>query len=350
MFFCIKSSNLLKNTARNHFVLLSSKMSLVVIMSEKEISKIPVGISACLLGERVRYDGGHKQSRFCLNHLTEVFEFTSFCPEVAIGMSIPREPIRLVAPIESPRVVGTVTKDLDVTEPLQEYASKVAKDNAHLCGYIFMKNSPSCGLYSTKVYKGEHNLPGKHAGMYARTLRELLPLMPVEEEGRLNDAALRENFIAQVFAYHDWRNQVEHNPTPRGLVEFHSRYKYLIMAHGQLPYKKLGQMVAGSGKGDIHELSREYIKEFMFAIKRPANRKGHANTLFHILGYLREHVKGEVRQEIASSIDDYRNGTVNLAVPVTLLSHYLKFYGSDYINSQAYLQPYAKDLGLRNAI
>ena len=313
-------------------------------------NKIPVGISSCLLGQKVRFDGGHKQSRFCIHHLSRVFEFESFCPEVAIGLPIPREPIRLVAPIENPRVVGTVSKELDVTDDLADYARQVAKQNSHLCGYIFMKNSPSCGLYSTKVYKGVHNLPGKHAGMFARTLRDALPLLPLEEEGRLNDAVLRENFIARVFAYHDWRSHVEKSPTPRLLVEFHSRYKYLVMAHGQVPYKKLGQMVAKAGKGDVTSLCNDYIVEFMAAIRRPANRKGHANTLFHMLGYLRDNVEGEIRQEIASSIDDYRKGVVNLAVPVTLLNHYLKFHGSAYINSQAYLRPYSHDLGLRNAI
>ena len=316
----------------------------------EERSKIPVGISACLLGERVRYDGGHKQSKFCLNHLSRVFEFETFCPEVAIGMTIPREPIRMVAPIDAPRVVGTVSKDLDVTEPLQEYGKKIAAYSENLCGYILMRNSPSCGLYSTKIYKNEHNLPGKYAGMFARTLREENPILPMEEEGRLNDPVLRENFIAQVFAYSDWKKSVAQNPSPRAIVEFHSRYKYLLMAHGQAGYKELGQMVAKVGVSDLSEFCPAYLAKFMAAIARPANRKGHVNTMYHILGYLREQVQGEVRQEIVQMIEDYRKGVTNLSVPVTMLSHYLKFHGSDYINSQAYLEPYAHDLGLRNTI
>ena len=317
---------------------------------DNTLPKIPVGISSCLLGEKVRYDGGHKQSRFCLNHLSKVFEFNPFCPEMAIGLGVPREPIRMVAPIESPRVVGTVTKELDVTEPLKDYGKRVAAENGYLCGYIFMKNSPSCGLYSTKIYKNEHNLPGKHAGMYARTLRDELPLLPIEEEGRLNDAVLRENFVAKVFAYHDWKTHVEPNITPRALVQFHSRYKYLVMAHGQMPYKQLGRMIAKAGIGDVDQVAHDYIHGFMAAISKPANRKGHANTLLHLLGYLRNDVEGVVRQQIVRHIDDYREGVVNLAVPVTLLNHYIDMHGSDYVKSQAYLKPYAHNLGLRNSI
>ena len=315
-----------------------------------ENQKIPVGISACLLGQKVRYDGGHKQSRFCLDHLSHVFEFEAFCPEVAIGMSIPREPIRLVAPIENPRAIGTVSPELDVTDELYAYGNEIAEYSKALCGYILMRNSPSCGLFSTKVYKGEQNLPGKHAGIFARSLREGNPLLPMEEEARLNDPVLRENFIARVFALHDWRKSVQSCPSAKALVGFHSRYKYLIMAHGQVPYKSLGRKVAKAGCGEQDVLLKEYIHEFMTAISKPADRKGHANALYHILGYLRDDVSGELRQEIAAHIESYRKGSVNLVVPMTMLNHYLKFHGSEYIKSQAYLSPYVQDLGLRNSI
>jgi len=318
-------------------------------MSELE-NKIPVGISSCLLGENVRYNGGHTQSKFCLNHLAKVFSFEAFCPEVAIGLGIPREPIRMVGSIEAPRVVGTVTETLDVTDDLVAYGEKIGRYSKALSGYILMKNSPSCGLYSAKIYNGKNNFPGKHAGVFARALRDGNPLLPLEEEGRLNDPRLRENFIARVFALHDWRQQVGGAPTARKLVEFHSRYKYLVMAHGQKPYKLLGQMVARAGLEDIEVLAENYIREFMAAISKLASRKGHANTLYHMLGYLREEVPGTARQELAVTIEDYREGLVNLAVPVTMLKHYLKLYGSDYIKSQAYLEPYAHDLGLRNTI
>lgn len=313
-------------------------------------TKIPVGISSCLLGQEVRYNGGHKQSRFCLNHLSRVFEFHPFCPEVAIGLGVPREAIRMVGDIDTPRVVGTVTKELDVTEPLAEYGVEVAKRNQHLCGYILMKSSPSCGLFSAKVYKNDHPQPGKHAGMFARSLKKELPLLPMEEEGRLNDPRLRENFIARVFAYADWRRSVDAEPTAAKLVAFHSRYKYLVMSHSQAAYKRLGQIVAKAGVGKIEDNVAEYIEQFMQCITRLASRKGHANTMYHLLGYLKQDVEGAERQSIVKSIEDYREGVVNLAVPMALLSHYLKINGSDYVKSQAYLEPHAYDLGLRNAI
>lgn len=313
--------------------------------------KIPVGISSCLLGERVRFDSGHKQSRFCLDHLSRVFEFQGFCPEVAIGLGVPRETIRLVGDLARPRAVGTRTADLDVTDALEAYGAEVGRESQALCGYILMKGSPSCGLFSTKVYNEAGGVwPGKHAGLFARALREENPLLPIEEEARLNDAVLRENFIARVFAYSDWMSCVANKPSADAVVKFHSRYKYLLMAHGQKPYRELGRMVAKAGVGDIHAFVNEYIVAFMGAISVPASRKGHANTLYHLVGYLREEVPGEVRQALVASIEEYRNEVVNLAVPVALVKHYLKMHGSDYVKSQAYLEPYANDLGLRNAI
>ncbi len=314
------------------------------------MKKIDVGISSCLLGQEVRYNGGHKQSKFCLNHLSQVFEYHAFCPEVAIGLGVPREAIRMVGEADSPRVVGTATPSMDVTDALIDYGKEIAEYSKRLSGYILMKNSPSCGLYSAKVYRNDHPLPGKHAGMFARTLQSECPLLPMEEEGRLNDPRLRENFIARVFAYHDWMQSVGQSPSAKKLVDFHSRYKYLVMAHSQQAYRRLGQRVAKAGCEDIAALSQEYIEAFMETIKRLASRKGHANTMYHLLGYLRDEVPGKARQELVKNIEEYREGIVNLAVPMALLNHYLGLYGSDYVKSQAYLAPYAHDLGLRNTI
>ncbi len=314
------------------------------------MNKINVGISSCLLGEEVRFNGGHKQSRFCLDHLSRVFKFHPFCPEVAIGLGVPREAIRMVGELDNPRVVGTATPSMDVTDALVDYGNEIAVYSERLSGYILMKNSPSCGLYSAKIYRGSHPLPGKHAGMFTRTLRQACPLLPMEEEGRLNDPRLRENFIARVFAYQDWLDSVGNAPTPKKLVDFHSRYKYLVMAHSQQGYRRLGQRIAKAGCEDVNALAQEYIQTFMETITRLASRKGHANTMYHLLGYLREEVPGTVRQELVKNIEEYREGIVNLAVPMALLNHYLKLYGSDYVKSQAYLAPYAHDLGLRNTI
>lgn len=319
-------------------------------MSNNLAKKIPVGISSCLIGEEVRYNGGHKRSKFCLNHLSKVFEYHPFCPEVAIGLGVPREPIRMVDEGGVTKVVGTVNRDLDVTEKLIDYGREVSRYSAGLSGYILMKNSPSCGLVSAKIYRNDHPLPGKHAGIFARTLAQENPVLPLEEEGRLNDPRLRENFIARVFAYDDWKNSIGDKPTPKKLVDFHSRYKFLVLSHAQTSYRHLGQMVAKAGSEDINVLADEYLKDFMAAIKKVASRRGHANTMYHLLGYLKEQVPGEIRQELAKSIEDYRQEIVNLSVPMALLNHYLKLYGTDYVKSQAYLEPHCYDLGLRNTI
>lgn len=311
---------------------------------------IPVGISSCLLGEEVRYNGGHKRSRLCLNQLDKVFEYHPFCPEVAIGLPTPREAIRMVGTLAEPRVVGTKTPDLDVTDELSNYSESLVTEVDKLCGYIFMQKSPSCGLYSSKIYKGEHPIPGGHAGMFARVLTKALPNLPVEEEGRLHDPVLRENFVARVFAYQDWRESVASEPSPKKLVAFHSRYKFLAMAHGQDAYRELGRLVADAGKENFDQRVQSYLAQFMRFLSKPANRKSHTNTLYHILGFLRESVESAARQEIVKVIESYRKGSVNLSVPASLLKHYVKLYGDDYIKEQVYLEPYSEELGLRNAI
>jgi len=311
---------------------------------------IPVGISSCLMGESVRYNGGHKRSRLCLEQLAKVFDYRPFCPEVAIGMGVPREPIRLVGSKAAPRAVGLKHPEMDVSAPLLESGRNWAQQNADLCGYVLMQKSPSCGLNSTKIYRGDAPLPGGHAGMFVRGLVEANPLLPVEEEGRLHDAVLRENFVARVFAYSDWHQHVQPNPTPSALVEFHSRYKFMAMAHGQEAYRDLGRLVADAGIKDGVDRYADYFSRLMRFLKRPASRKGHVNTLFHLLGFLREFVQPAARQEIVKVIDAYRRGTVNLSVPAALLNHYVSLHGDDYLRKQVYLRPYSEELGLRNEI
>lgn len=313
-------------------------------------NKIPVGISSCLMGENVRFNGGHTRSRFCIDHLSKVFVFSAYCPEVAIGLGVPREPIRMVGDAESPRVVSTKDESLDYTDDLYDYGRKIAQESQHLCGYILMKKSPSCGFSSAKIYQGTQSIMGKHSGMFTRGLMDESPLLPVEEDGRLNDAGLRENFIARVYAFYDWKTTMSDKPILRNLIAFHSRYKYMLMAHNQQVYRSLGQFVAKVRKVDVEESAQVYIKAFMSGIAKPASKENHVNTLYHLLGYLRETVEGEVRQELAKEIESYRTGAVNLSVPVAMLRHYLKLYGSDYVNQQAYLEPHSYDLGLRNAI
>lgn len=319
-------------------------------ISQKNLS-IPVGISSCLLGNKVRYDGGHKRSKYCLNVLSECFDFVPFCPEVAIGLSTPREPIRLVGKAESPRVVGVKDPDLDVTDKLVAYADSVSQTRTELCGYILMKGSPSCGMERVKVYH-ENGLPNEAGtGVYAAQLMRNNPALPVEEEGRLNDPILRENFITRVFVYYQWQQEVMASPSLHEVIQFHSRHKYQLMAHSYEGYKKIGHYLANEAANQpLSQVLENYILQLMTHLKQRASRKTHTNTLMHIMGYLKKDIDGETKQDLLEAIEQYRTNKVHLVVPLTLLKHYLKRHGSEYIQSQAYLNPYPHELGLRNYI
>ena len=316
--------------------------------------KIPVGISACLLGDEVRYNGGHKKSKFCVEHLANVFDFHSFCPELAIGLGVPREPIRLVAKGDAYKVIGTVNRDLDVTEAISDYGKEIAEYAKNLSGYIFMPKSPSCGVYSAKIYKSLDSkmgvISGKHAGAFAKQIMICNPLLPVEEDGRLLDARLRENFIARVYLYDDWQETFKKGIRAKELIEFHSRHKYLLLAHSQRAYRKLGGLLSNLKKKSLSDIAEKYINICMEGMSRPASRNNHVNTLLHVVGYLRDTVPGPVRQKLVESISDYQKEQVNLSVPVTMLKHYIDMHGSDYIRNQSYLEPYDRILGLRNSI
>ncbi len=315
-----------------------------------QAQKIAVGISSCLLGEQVRYNGGHKHNHYCTATLAKYFAFKPFCPEVAIGMGVPRQTIRLVVEEANARAIGTQDSALDVTDRLLGYADKVAEGGEVLCGYILMNDSPSCGLYSTKVYSDKGAPVGKGAGLFAGRLRAHFPLLPMEEAGRLNDPALRENFIARVFLYERWRREVASEPSAHKLVDFHSRHKYFFMSYGQKLYRETGAMVARAGGDDLLQLLVNYIDAVMRGTFMPSTRKGHVNVLSHMVGYLRKTVPGEIRQDLAQAIEEYRIGQVPLAVPMKLMQHYLENYGSAYIRQQVYLNPYPFELGLRNHI
>lgn len=319
-------------------------------MSDIEEQKIPIGISACLLGQEVRYNGGHKRSVFCIRDLAPYFDYQPVCPEVAIGLGIPRPAIRMQGDFESPRVVGSGNDTIDVTNELKDYSVKQASMGEDLSGFIFMKNSPSCGLYSAKVYteKGVH--PKKRSGIFAAELVKANPDLPVEEEGRLNDPVLRESFISRVFVYHEIRMQAKSGKTASKLVALHTRLKYFVMSYGNPIYKQLGQLVARAGVGDIEEVWAEYVSALMAGTQKAPNHRGHSNVLYHLLGYLNEEVKGSFRQELVESIEEYRQRQVPLAVPMKLLGHYLDHYASDYIKQQFYLRPHPRALGLRNAL
>ena len=316
------------------------------------LGTLKIGISACLLGQPVRFNGGHKESRLCSEVLARHFQFVPVCPEVAIGLGIPRETIRLVGDAASPQAVGSVHRELNVTAPLGEYGEKMAAEHSDLCGYIFMQKSPSCGLERVKVYR-ENGAPvdGGGRGIYAQAFCARHPNLPVEEDGRLNDPVLRENFLTRVFVYASWQQLLGEGLSRHRLLAFHARYKYLLMAHSPAHYKSLGNLLGGMAKGeDLDALGSGYFSALMSGLKKCATRGTHTNVLQHISGYLKQAISADDKQEMQTVIGQYRQGIVPLVVPLTLLKHHFRLHPDRYIAQQAYLQPHPENLSLRNAI
>ncbi|MGE8066591.1 YbgA family protein [Pseudomonas sp. NPDC089569] len=313
-------------------------------------TKPRIAISACLMGAAVRYNGGHKASHLCSGILADYFDWVPVCPEVGIGLGIPREPIRLVGDPDRPEAVGTRDRQLNVTAALAEYGQQMAAELDDICGYIFLQKSPSCGLERVKVYHANGAPTGSGRGIYARAFCTLHPDLPVEEEGRLHDPVLRENFLVRVFAYSAWQQLLQQGLSRHGLTQFHSRYKYLLMAHNPVQYKALGNLLGSMGRSDPQELGPRYFSELMTALKKCATRGTHSNVLQHISGYLKQVISSEDKQEVQHVISQYRQGVVPLVVPLTLLKHHFRQHPDPYIAQQVYLQPHPENLSLRNAI
>ncbi|MAY37535.1 MULTISPECIES: DUF523 and DUF1722 domain-containing protein [Spongiibacter] len=314
-----------------------------------EPQRIRIGISACLLGEPVRYDGGHKRLPFATDELSRHFDFIQVCPEQAIGLGVPRPTIRLVGDPDNPRLQGSKEGPaLDVTEKMQVFASDTAAKLQHISGYIFCAKSPSCGMERVPVVSDSGQGLGKiGVGVFARKLMEALPLLPVEENGRLNDVALRENFVLRVTAYARWQSLQQHGLTVAQLQEFHRRHKFLLLAHNQALYRELGPLVAETDKQNLDENSQRYIALFMRALGKPASLRNHRNTLMHIQGFFRDHLESDDRQQLSKVIEDYSNGLLPLLVPLEMFAMFLKKYHVDYLLDQYYFDPYPRDLKLR---
>ncbi len=309
---------------------------------------ITVGISACLLGQTVRYDGGHKRLPFACDELSRHFEFIPICPEQAIGLGVPRPTIRLVGDPDNPRVQGTSDATLDVTEQLDDFARKTSATLTDISGYLFCAKSPSCGMERVPVYDEKGHAVGKvGVGAYARRLMEAHPLLPVEENGRLNDIPLRENFVLRVIAYHRWQSLVREGLTTHRLQQFHRRHKFLLLAHNQNAYRQLGPLVADTTDDSLEDHAALYIERFMKALSKPASVANHRNTLQHIQGFFRKQLQSDDRQHLEKVIADYANGLLPLLVPLEMLAMLLRKYQIDYLLDQYYFDPYPKDLRLR---
>jgi len=314
---------------------------------------IRVGISTCLLGQKVRFDGGHKHDRYLTDILGAHFEFVPVCPELEVGMGVPREAVRLVGSVAAPRMVGNRTGE-DWTERMNRYsARRVAQlERMGLSGYILKKDSPSCGMERVKVYaEGEGGMPDKTGvGLFARALLERLTLLPVEEEGRLHDARLRENFIVRVFARHRLQALFQGRWTRGQAVAFHAAHKLLLMAHSPPHYTELGRLVARVKDLPPAEFRDRYSAALMEGLRVRATTRKNVNVLQHIVGYLRGHVSPVERDDILAVIEDYRRELVPLVVPMTLVRHYVRKHGIAYIADQVYLNPHPKELMLRNHV
>ena len=308
---------------------------------------IRIGISSCLVGQPVRFDGNHKHDHYITGTLGTVFEFVPVCPEVGIGLGTPRPTIHLVGSAEAPRALGVKVADLDVTDKLVRYGQRMAGKLGDLCGYIFKSKSPSCGMERVKLYDGKGGGSKQGIGLYAREIMRAHPLLPVEEEGRLGDPLLRDNFLECVFTYHRWQQLCAQRLTPKALVEFHTRHKLAIMAHGTEPYRALGQLVAEAGKRPIRELADDYAAQLMQALRRRATARRHTNVLMHILGYLKNQLSPADKQELLELIEQYRQDRIPRIVPITLLKHHFRNHPNAYIAGQAYLNPDPLELKLR---
>lgn len=312
-------------------------------------SPIKIGVSSCLLGEKVRYDGGHKHDRYLTDVLGRFFLFVPVCPEVECGMSVPREAMRLEGDPAAPRLI-THKSRADKTEQMLAFCRAKVEALAleDLCGFIFKKGSPSSGLFRVKVY--DHaGVPSKTgSGLFAAAVARRFPHLPMEEEGRLVDASLRENFIERVFSYRRWKDFLAEGPDLGKLVQFHTRQKLLVMSHSTQLYREMGALVARGKEFAWPELAERYQELFLRALELQATVKKQTNVLMHIMGYFKKELAGEEKQELLELIGQYHDGLVPLVVPVTLLKHYVNKYRQQYLQQQVYLSPHPAELMLRN--
>lgn len=312
---------------------------------------LKIGISACLLGENVRWNGGHKMDSFLVKTLGQYVTYVPVCPEVECGLGIPRETLRLVGNPEDPKLITTRTK-IDHTKKMKTWAKKRVKalETENLCGFIFKKDSPSSGLLRVKVY-GEKGMPQKKGvGLFARAFTKHFPRVPVEEEGRLHDPKLRENFIEQIFTLKRWREVLSRKKKVSELVDFHTRHKLTLMSHSQKHYQLMGKLVAGSKKLNIKEAYDQYEKLLMEALLLKTTVRKNINVLQHILGYFKKQLTPDEKQEMLEIFNNYRKADVPLIVPMTMLNHYVRKYRQPYLEKQIYLNPHPLHLQLRTHV
>lgn len=317
------------------------------------LSKPKIAVSSCLVGQQVRFDGGHKNNRYLSDVLSDYFDFVPLCPEVAIGLGTPRPTIRLVN--EGDGVVQAVSNadpTLRYTQALADYGHKMLPALQQVAGYVLKKDSPSCGMTRVKVYKGQKDLPPDRngVGIYADVVLRSMPNLPVEEEGRLMDTRLRENFLERVFLYVRWQALLAEGLTSRGLVAFHTSQKFAMLAHDEPIYRELGRIVAEAGSGDLEDCANRYISLLMQGMKKLTTPGKHANVLMHIMGFFKDSLSAGDKEELLRLIQAHREGLVPVIVPITLINYFRKKHPNQYIDGQTYLEPHPPELMLRNML
>ena len=310
-----------------------------------------IGISSCLLGNMVRWNAGHKRDRFLTDTLGRFVEYVPVCPEVEAGFGIPRESMRLVGDPEKPRLI-TFKSKADGTDQMVRWAAARVKEleKENLCGFIFKSDSPSSGMIRVKVYNEKGMPEKKGVGMFARAYMNHFPLMPVEDDGRLHDPAIRENFIERIFTLKRWRDSIAESPKIATLIDFHTRNKLLLLAHSQKHYRLMGKLVAEGKKLPLKELLDRYVHLMMEAVALKTTTKKNINVLQHLMGYFKKQLSGDEKQELLEIFDQYRRELVPLIVPITLINHYVRKYDQPYLKQQTYLNPHPLELKLRTHV
>jgi uncharacterized protein YbgA (DUF1722 family)/uncharacterized protein YbbK (DUF523 family) len=309
-----------------------------------------LAVSACLTGQPVRYDGRHKRHDWLVDVFGRCVYFLPLCPEVAIGLGIPREPVQLTGDPGHPRVRALNDPDRDVTDALRTQGDEVAAALEGVAGYVFKSDSPSCGLSGVKVVTKSGHIERSGRGVYAAAILKARPELPVEEDSRLNDAGLRENFVLRLYTHQRWLSVCEAGLSVRRLQEFHARHKYLLMAHAPEAGRRLGRWVAAVRDAELPGQAGGYLAELMTALKQGGDRMRHFNALQHILGHLRGSLSATDRSELDAAVDAYRGGKVPLAVPIMCLRRHIRHCPDEYIRGQWYLWPYPDELGLRDSV
>ncbi len=314
---------------------------------------IKLGISACLLGENVRYDAGHKLDRYLRDTLGKYVQWVPVCPEVETGLGIPRESMRLEQADQGVRLVTRRTKT-DHTNRMKTWARQRLDqlESEELCGYVFKSKSPSSGMARVKIYRPEGGpAVATGSGIFAGMFMERFPLLPVEDEGRLHDPDLRENFIERVFAFARWKEVQRSGMTAGKLVDFHTRHKLLLMAHSPKHLRQLGEIVASlTHQRHARGPFDPYIAPFLEALRLRATARKHTNVCYHIMGYFKKQLSADEKQELIEIIEQYHKGWAPLIVPLTLLGHYVRKYDQPYLKAQHYLDPHPAELMLRNHV